>query len=465
MAIVGSDDRTLLSAEDLEISEESVLDSVVAVDVLRQSSTDPSLAGVVASGTGVIIGPNQVLTAAHVVARSQNVTNGPDGTAARVVPGQEAVMNPRALGSSAAPATEVNATAGPATFLLPSTTGNDERGDDVALLETELFFSQAQQAGLVAFVNPSDVLGLEVTTAGFPLVVDEDNFNSIPGLQEGESRNGQFVLRDSTELGNLNFPPFNRIVSGVEDLIPGEPIRAGRRTDPGDGSGFFLTEGNRAFFATGTIIDYFPEQLDGNTVSLFSVSDTLDIEGGQSGSGYFTVLEGDALPRVIGIHNSTNDISRRAQASLITVDIYNEIVERTQGLDGNSLPENAIVGSSTSETIVGSFRRERIIGNDGNDRLFGGEGNDRLEGGDGVDQALFSGTFRPDSFVITDSDDASFLFTGVDGSDPVTGIPSNSLDTTQNIEFGIFEIDDPDGDGIDDDGQTFMVPLEVDPTG
>jgi hypothetical protein len=88
---------------------------------------------------------------------------------------------------------------------------------------------------------------------------------------------------------------------------------------------------------------------------------------------------------------------------------------------------------------------------------LGGGADDRLEGDEGVDQALFSDIFNNYTFTITDPTNPAFEF------EHSGGTMADGTDTTQDIEFGVFEFVDANNDGNDDDGNQFFVPLLVDP--
>ncbi|MGB7273934.1 MAG: hypothetical protein WBC69_11600, partial [Geitlerinemataceae cyanobacterium] len=195
------------------------------------------------------------------------------------------------------------------------------------------------------------------------------------------------------------------------------------------------------------------------------------------GSGVWHTLAGDNIPRVLGVHTQGAggdyrfgpDFLKRNSGVLITTDIYNNIVAQMAADSGtanaNLLPENAIIGSDPifipsvgvfgDDFIRGSYRKERILGQGGDDQIFGGGANDRLEGGSGFDQALFSDAFRNYNFTITGPGDFTIAHLG--------GTGFEGTDTTTDIEFGVFEFEDANGDGVDDDGNQFIVPLLVDP--
>ncbi len=432
MSIVGTDNRSVVN----NLSADP-FDSVVAVDTL----ISPGSGG---SGSGIIIGPNQVLTAGHVVTRENGFLTslfGPDFAPAqgvRTTPGQNVPSLPSRT-TNLISTSSFNATAGDLSFPADGYNGGGG-GDDLALITVNQSFPVAQQIGIVAFVDPSDANGRTVTTGGYPALVETINLQN--------SNNAQFLITDAN--GN-----------------PSVPVNYA--------GGAFLTDGLVQFSATGTIDS---TSNDGT----FSLSPAIDIEAGQSGSGYWTILDGDQDPRVLGVASYQTNTTPGGFlgiganpgdnfGALITTDVYDNIVAAiaaaSTNLSGNNLPENAIVGSNPGffsfltgngkDDIFGSFLRERIIGQGGNDRLFGGGANDRLEGGDGVDQALFSDIFTNYSFTITDPTNPAFQF------DHTGGTMADGMDTTQDIEFGVFEFVDGNNDGNDDDGDLFFVPLQVDP--
>ena len=214
----------------------------------------------------------------------------------------------------------------------------------------------------------------------------------------------------------------------------------------------------------------------------FTYSNTVDTQGGQSGSGVW--VDVSALPAnsflssatadlVVGVHThggSSNGghLIEKANYHAIIAQMFMDAGSAAAAqMSASQLPENVIVGTepgffsfltgSGDDTIIGSYRKELIIGRGGDDLLLGGGADDRLEGGDGVDQALFSDIFTNYDFTITDPSNPAFEFNHARGSQ------SDGKDTTKDIEFGIFEFVDADKNGNDDDGNLFFVPLQVDP--
>ncbi|WP_413167715.1 Calx-beta domain-containing protein [Capilliphycus salinus ALCB114379] len=367
-------------------------------------------------GTGITISPNHIITAGHNVYDTQN--NQTANQLRTTISVNENALNSRDIGNPNDPPANVTSV-----NFLASYRNTEQPEDDIALFTTsDAPLTANNVVGLIAFVNPESAEGLTIDTGGYP----GDNVESnIPG---------------------------NSGVRG-RDLVrsPGTADSPGEIED---------TSGRRFFY-----------------------SSDVDTFGGQSGSGVWHTLEGDSIPRVLGVHTqgviSSGDsfidfiLGKRNSGVLITTDIYDMIVAQMEADSGttnaNDLPENAIIGSDSSffsflgldnsgnDTIRGSYRKERIIGRGGDDRIFGGGANDRLEGGDGVDQALFSDLFTNYSFNITDPTQQAFEFEHTGGSG------ADGTDTTQDIEFGVFEFVDSDKDGRDDDNNLFFVPLQVDP--
>jgi V8-like Glu-specific endopeptidase/uncharacterized protein YegL len=418
VSIVGTDNRSIVANFGTD-----PFDSVVAVDTRLIPNGIPS------SGSGIVIGPNHILTAGHVVF---------GGLGARVTLSQNvpALASRTQISLSAG---NDNAPGNGFTYPVPGYNGGGG-GDDLALARLNQTVPTTQQIGLVTFVDPSDANGRTVTTGGYPALVETINLQN--------SNNAQFLITNAN--GN-----------------PSAPINYA--------AGAFLTNGLVMFSSTGTIDS---TSNDGT----FSLSPSIDIEAGQSGSGYWTVLDGDTAPRVLGVASYQTNTTAGGFlgiganpgdnfGALITKTAYDNIVATmltaSPNLSGNSLPENAIVGSDPSsfffiptgsgnDVILGSYRKERILGQGGNDRLLGGGADDRLEGGDGIDQALFSDVFTNYDFTITDPSNPAFQFEHARGS------KADAKDTTKDVEFGVFEFV-ADSNGNDADGNLFFVPLQVDP--
>jgi len=440
MSILGTDNRTVVT----NLSADP-FDSVVAIDRIPLTSIIPRSPQV---GSGIIVGPNHVLTAGHVISGAR--------LGVRVTTGQNV---PSLASRTQTPLTAANANAAESGFSFPAP-GFDPNvysgvgGSDLGLVTVNQPFPLSQHIGIVAFADPNDANGRTVTTAGYPGLVEQINLQT--------SSNAQFLI------GGANNPS---------------------KSVPFPGGIAFLTDGLQLFSATGTIDSTFSD-------GTFSLDQNIDLEAGQSGSGFWTVLPGDTNPKVLGVSSYQFEPTPPTPPSrgnpgspgfpgdnfgaLITTDVYDNIVATLQtaptNLPANALPENVIVGShiqfsfstmtmiSGDDEIFGSYRRERIIGQGGNDRLFGGGADDRLDGGGGVDQAFFSDEFKNYTLKI---DPLSTVFglplSRVFEFDHTSGTQTDGKDATKDIEFGVFEFVDANNDGNDDDGNLFFVPLQVDP--
>ena len=310
-------------------------------------------------GSGIVIAPNYVLTAAHVVyeypepgspigtgttADKIRVTTSANATPANLIDRRIDVV-------PTDPGPNVNINSG---IFYP--VGNaDRRAVDIALLRTDNKLLDAKDVvGLIAFVDPdrnagnigSDFKGdYSIQTAGYPGDNVSADIENNSGLQ----------LRDLA-------------------LAPGE--------------------------GSGKIRDVF------NT-RVFQYTDDIDTAGGQSGSGVWHILEGDTKPRVLGIHNSDKDVGPGINAgALIDIQVYNRVIAQIEDAidveDPNDLPENAIIGTDfyvpsdpnndppairdANDSIEGTYRKERILGLGGDDTIFGAGADDRLEGQEGDDE-------------------------------------------------------------------------------
>jgi V8-like Glu-specific endopeptidase len=386
------------------------LNAVVAID--SQFTTGPF------TGTGIIIAPNHVLTAGHNAFKSGN--GGLANNLRTTTSANQPSLNPpttspnpqRTIGLPGdPPANVININANvyfPKNYNTSNASNSDYVEKDISLFRTiDAPIAAANTVGLLAFVNPDTAQSLTITTAGYP--VSQTN-----------------------------------------------PIYDGRTLvlSPGTGTGTIVTteSGGRFYY-----------------------SDNVDTDPGQSGSGVWHILDGDTAPRVLGVHTQGYSASivgsiQSNSGVLLTTDVYTTIIDRIQAesgvADAATLPENALVGSDAdifsvvagigNDIITGSYRRERILGKSGDDRLFGGGSDDRLEGGEGVDQALFSDIFANYTYSITDPTNKFFTFNHTQGTQ------ADAQDSLKEIEFGVFEYVDSNKDGIDDDGNLFYVPLQVD---
>ena len=308
-------------------------------------------------GSGITITPNHILTAAHVVFDDENPNTIPLRARATTSAKQKDLVS-RIIQNPA----DANVQNRNINFLANDFRQTNEEEDDIALLTTnQPLLPVNEVVPLTAFVNPQDAIDLTVETAGYP----EDNVSEPILDHDGQPGSGQ-PGRDLVVAPGFNFP-----LGTVQS-----------------------TQSPRLFF----------------------LSNNVDLYNGQSGSGVWHEYDDDL--RIIGLFNFDDPVEGNG-GILFTTDLYNEIIELTKdtsSVDGNDLPENAIIGTDPSfipidtpfstngnDEIIGTYRRERIIGNGGDDnldgggaddRLEGGEGNDILDGGAGNDLAIFSDNFE-----------------------------------------------------------------------
>lgn len=292
-------------------------------------------------------------------------------------------------------------------------------------------------AAQVDFDPPSDMALVRTTTA---LVSDANVL-------------GMLLALDVDDLGGLSID-----VTGFPWVITQPTIS--NNTD---------NTGRTLYTADGTV--------SSTTSTTIQYSQDLDTEGGQSGSGIIIDKSDLALSSplssipddlIVGVH--TNGGSSNNAGNIITEDAYRQINDQMENDFGGAaatravaLPMNVILGTDSSPSFggndyfQGNFRREMFIGQGGEDRFEGAGGDDEIIGGDGVDQALFSGLFTEYNFTIIDANSPVFEF------DHARGSMSDGKDKTTEVEFAVFEYEDSNGDGTDDDGDIFLVPLLADP--
>ena len=416
MAVIGNDQRTQVT----DFTGDGV-NSIVAADLSSRQPTQATDGGGTASGSGITIGSNYILTAGHVVFDTNTGTARPAG---RVTEGPDVgSLDPRP--TTALDLADINFQDsdvvypdGYNTLSGVSSSSGTAFGRDIAMVQTNSALSTTP-LGMVVYSDPTDAAGVQMTTAGFPALIQSPN---------------------SVNAGTVVFTRAN---------------------------GDEITGARLAYQSSDNVTS---AQADG----VFRYGPQADTEAGQSGSGVWTMVDdgtGTMQPMVMGVHtlggSSTNG------GHLITPDGYTAITNAMEAgssnltADANNLPINVLIGSDSSafaagsgnDDMDGSYRREFIRGEGGDDTIFAGGADDRIYGGSGTDRAQFEGSFDEYDFTITDAtdpDQPSLTLTHARGSQ-VSG-----TDTIQGVEFGIFDFEDADGDGADDDGNTFFVPFQAD---
>ena len=394
MAVTGFDDerKVITSFGKFPHSAITILDSYVQ--------------GVFSIGTGILVSPNHILTAAHNTYHKDGYGNG--GTQFYI---SADVNTPKDIGFTLGSDQNTNEDVN---YLAGYDKGKSQSDDISLLTTTETSITAKDAIGIIAFVNPETAKGFNIKMAGYA----SDNVSA--DIKGNSGKEGRDLV-----------------------LAPGDEEKTGK---------IVSAYGNKIYY-----------------------SRDVDAATGMSGGPIWHKLEGDK-ERVLGVHAYGSGLLGNSGV-LITTDIYDKIMTQIEEDSGtgnaDELPENAIIGSDNftfserigssvkidggNDYIHGSYRKERILGRSGNDRIFGGGADDRLEGGDGVDQALFSDIFTNYEFTITDPSNPAFEFRHTKGT------KKDATDKTKDIEFGVFEFEDTNRDGKDDNGELFYVPLQVDP--
>lgn len=412
MSVQGTDQRTL-------VTDWSPLGlrSVVSIDAVSTLPT-ATVARTPAVGSGIMVAETFVLTAGHVVFDSgANATEAggrvTDALATTGVPPRLALPSRPTTGLTP---TDINWRAGDVTY--PDDYDTSPVFDrDIALIEIDAS-NEAAPIAMMAFANPLTATGYAITTAGFPAGV-------VPG--SGSVNAG--VVVGTTASGNQ------------------------------------LTEAILGYQASGSIAS-------ATAAGRMSYTNDVDTEGGQSGSGVWTMVDdgtgtGTMTAAVLGVHTSGGSSNG---GHLITMNEYADIAFWLEfGLteaEIAALPRAFLIGATTAaltptpdDYIQGSGLREVIRLQDGDDRAEGAGGDDRIEGGAGVDQALFSDVITDYDLTITDATDPDRPNLTIAHA---RGTQFDGTDTTTGVEFAVFEYEDLDGDGADDDGLQFFVPLLAD---
>lgn len=176
MTIVGTDNRIEANNQNL-----ALFNSVVAINAIHGGERD--------FGSGIIIGPNHVLTAGHVVSKSE--TSAIPVETIGIYETQD-VAKFTGDGRYLKQGARENAKGSDVTFLKDGFDGNGG-GDDLALVKSNQSFSLSQQIGIVAFVNPREANGLRVTTGGYPVYVENININ-FSDLNDSISKNARCLI-------------------------------------------------------------------------------------------------------------------------------------------------------------------------------------------------------------------------------------------------------------------------------
>ena len=413
MPIVGTNDnRRIIHRFDVveDITKEP-LPSITAID-----STLDDLPP--AFGTGVVISPNYVLTAAHVL-YDKSIADPDFNDELRVSSSnQQKELNNREIGANGDPGGNVDTNTEP--FLLfrdqfipaPANTP-EENNFDIGLIElnnTDLI-SDAPPIGLIAFVDP---LTLEESSFRFPIQTAGYPVDNVANTFPPATRDNKGILDQQNEDDDNIRTPAE--LDNLDDFS----VRA---RDLVLAPGILDANGNET---TGRILR--ASEREGERRILYS--DNIDTVAGQSGSpvwGFLPEEDGsEPIPRVFAVHS--RGVGMLNAGTLIDKEAYDLIIDEIEGDgDPDELPENAIIGSNPrdeftkpsndgNDSIEGSYRKELILGLTGDDTIFGMGAIDRLEGNEGDD--ILNGGEGGDSL---DGGRGSDFLEGEDGDDFLAG--------------------------------------------
>ena len=431
MTVIGVDNRRVIRTSD-PLFDQFPLPAVTAIDArytFKDQENDFYENPREYIGSGIIISPRYVLTAAHL---GIDIETGeiPIGLRVTTSAVQETLSSRNLATSGDLGFNVINR------ISLTNFNTTNETKDDIFLLETSnTLLLEQSVVGLLAFVNPQDAKFFTIQSAGYPA----DNVPETVSVNNSNLLNNVGILDHTGDPGD-----FSRLGRDLV-LSPGFSLASITR----------IQDERQIFY-----------------------SSNLDTFNGQSGSGIWHSLDGEE-PRVLGIHSGGANPNlppalRRNTGVLLTEELYQSIMAQIESDSGvvnpDLLPKNVIIGSNPSlipintpfssngnDDIFGTYRKERIIGNGGKDRLFGGGANDRLEGGNEEDQALFTDVFTNYDVITPSNTNPVFEFIHLGGNG------EDGIDTTKDIEFGVFEFDYENKDNIDNQ-ELFYVPLQVDPT-
>ncbi|MDJ0589913.1 MAG: hypothetical protein QNJ72_07940, partial [Pleurocapsa sp. MO_226.B13] len=319
MVIQGQDNRIAITENNLNLKP---FDSVVAIDTIYISGGEQQHG----LGSGIVIGPNHVLTNYHVI--YPGYRNNP--IAARVTLAENVPsLLPRStteisdddynvdIGSEAdqSPIFAISASK-------PRAISNGILGEDVGMFKlSNPISNNSQHIGLITYTNPQDLIGLDISTAGYPATVlarDLLRSNNTPFISEDE--NGEPLKTNP----NVDTLPQNFWADWLN--LPPENFAEEK----------YVTDATQLFAATGIIKSASDDEIE--------LSSSIDLDSGQSGSGIWTILEGDSEPRVLalaagsitGFDTNTNMATETNYGALINEEIYrgiNKIMERSSSSD------------------------------------------------------------------------------------------------------------------------------------
>ncbi|MGL5362223.1 MAG: hypothetical protein ACRDBH_05045 [Bosea sp. (in: a-proteobacteria)] len=366
-------------------------------------STFPN--GSVATGTGTVVGKNDVLTAAHVI---YNQNRGGFATTIKVVPGYD--PNPsESLGTYYGRFTNAYTNFDPdrdGFFVSGDGTGGGRGGAEVDFAIVGLDRNIASDLGGLMWLDPYlGSRGYNIT--GHPGFYSNNPMNA-DGFTAEDPVDYYFDIRDfEIHGGNSGGPVWVSdenwgYVAGVVSTGSAAGQIKGSLTD-------ILSWINGNNYLVGTGGSYFIGSTDANVISGTSGADEIN---GWSGNDVFYGNAGNDLI-VAGFDTAADIVYGGTGDDSLHGSHGGDFI---YGEDGN----DSIIGRGGDDYIEGNSGNDELIDGEGNNRLFGGSGNDIVIGGTGFD-TLYGGTGL-DNLGGGNSDDAMY---GEADNDTLSGGPGN----------------------------------------
>lgn len=319
-------------------------------------------------GSGLMISPNHVLTAAHVANTTGTIYINPgfDGGAAPygTISSASVTVHDACLNASLRPGD----TGG--SFDIAVVTLSESIGDTTGFMKLQIKTEES-------------IRGLNVSTAGYPGALGglENMYGAsgrvLPDSNPEESRNN-FYLDDTLDLSP------GQSGSGIWEMVNGEPVLAGIVTGgtPTAGTGVMITPEVYAW------------------ISAWTGGDVVLANARSAGTGLDDAIDGTVGGDLISGLNGDDTVFGGGAADVLYGNIGEDLLIGGADADilyggQNSGPTaiggrfrsgtDTLFGGDGGDILYGNFGGDRLEGDADADTLFGGQDNDTLYGGDGAD--------------------------------------------------------------------------------
>ncbi|MGO1120401.1 trypsin-like peptidase domain-containing protein [Rhodovibrionaceae bacterium A322] len=412
--------------------------------------------GTTTSGTGVVVGQNDVLTAAHVV---YNAQLGGIATSVTVYPGRDGTYSPH--GSFVGDRVNYYEWDSDGDNLLSqyetqydvAVIGFDERiGDTTGWMglapatDSGYFNLTGYPTTYADFSGPRMTNEYGFTNEDFSYdVLNNHDFSVFPGHSGSPlwySQNGDYYISGIVST-DASFAGLDKTYSQILDWMESNDTLLDGDADSGGGNsgGDDSNSGHDVVFGSIAADRYFGGRgndtlygnegndfLQGNqdADNLYGGADNDTLRGGQD-DDYLSGGDGeDSLYGDIGgdyiVAGNGNDFINGGRISSYEGNDQDSLYggSGSDFIQGN-LGNDYISGGAGDDTLRGGLGNDFIDGGDGDDRLYGDRGNDSLVGGNGSDTAFYNGVIDDYSFInnggvwtVTDN-------RGINGTDTIWG--------------------------------------------